>query len=178
MDRHTVASQLAAANVIVIIDFVSIILRGACVCARLLQLCLTPCSPINCNSLGSFVHEILQARILEGVALPSCRGSSPSRDQTHISFVFCFGRQVLCAVLSSFSHVRLFATPWTVAFQAPLSKGFSRQAYWSGLSCPFPRDLSNPGIEPQFSLIIGGFFTIWATRDHEHIIIIPFGAYR
>ena len=80
-----VASQLAAAIIIVIIDFVSIILRGACVCARLLQLCLTLCSPINCNSLDSFVHEILQARILEGVALPSCRGSSPSRDQTHIS---------------------------------------------------------------------------------------------
>ena len=50
-------------------------------------------------------------------------------------------------MLSRFSHVQLFATPWTVALQAPLSMGFSRQQYWSGLPCPFPRDLPNPGIE-------------------------------
>ena len=53
---------------------------------------------------------------------------------------------VLCA-LSCFSHVRLFATPWTVAHQAPLFMGFSRQEYWSGLSCPPPGDLLDPGIE-------------------------------
>ena len=41
------------------------------------------------------------------------------------------------------------ATPWTVAIQAPLSKGFSRQEYWSGSPFPSPRDLSNPGIEPR-----------------------------
>ena len=46
------------------------------------------------------------------------------------------------------SFVRLFATPWTIAHQAPLSMGFSRQEYWSGLSFPPPRDLPNPGIEP------------------------------
>ena len=46
------------------------------------------------------------------------------------------------------SHVRLFATPWTVAYQAPLSMGFSRQEYWSGLPFPSPGDLPNPGIEP------------------------------
>ena len=46
------------------------------------------------------------------------------------------------------SHVRLFATPWTVACQAPPSMGFSRQEYWSGLPFPSPGDLSNPGIEP------------------------------
>ena len=46
---------------------------------------------------------------------------------------------VLCVcVVSHFSHVRLFATPWTVARQAPLSMGFSRQEYWSGLPCPPP----------------------------------------
>ena len=43
------------------------------------------------------------------------------------------------------SHVQLFVTPWTVGFQAPLSTGFSRQEYWSGLSCPSPGDLPNPG---------------------------------
>ena len=46
------------------------------------------------------------------------------------------------------SHVRLFATPWTVAYQAPPSIGFSRQEYWSGLPFPSPGDLPNPGMEP------------------------------
>ena len=52
-----------------------------------------------------------------------------------------------CAEL--LSHVQLFATPWTVALQVPLSMGFSRQEYWSGLPCPSLGDLPNPGIEPQ-----------------------------
>ena len=46
------------------------------------------------------------------------------------------------------SHVRLFATPWTVAHQAPPSMGFSRQEYWIGLPFPSPGDLPNPGIKP------------------------------
>ena len=46
------------------------------------------------------------------------------------------------------SRVRLFATPWTVAYQAPPSMGFSRQEYWSGLPFPSPEDLPYPGIEP------------------------------
>ena len=48
-----------------------------------------------------------------------------------------------------FSRVRLFATLWTVAHQAPQSMRFSRQEYWSGLPFPSPGDLSNPGIEPR-----------------------------
>ena len=48
-----------------------------------------------------------------------------------------------------FSHVRLFVTPWTVARQAPLSMGFSRQGYWSGLPCPPPGDLPDPGIKSR-----------------------------
>ena len=50
--------------------------------------------------------------------------------------------------MSVLSHVRLFATPWTVAHQAPLSMGFSRQEHRSGLPFPSPGDLSNPGIKP------------------------------
>ena len=46
------------------------------------------------------------------------------------------------------SRVRLFATPWTVAYQAPPSTEFSRQEYWSGLPFPSPGDLPKPGIEP------------------------------
>ena len=51
--------------------------------------------------------------------------------------------------VKSLSRVRLFATPWTVAYQAPLSMGFSRQEYWSGLPFPSPGDLPDPGIEPR-----------------------------
>ena len=50
--------------------------------------------------------------------------------------------------MKSLSRVRLFATPWTVAYQAPPSMGFSRQEYWSGLPFPSPGDLPDPGIEP------------------------------
>ena len=61
------------------------------------------------------------------------------------------------------SRVQLFATPWTVACQAPLSIALSRQTYWSGLPFPIPGDLSNPGIEPESfasPALAGGFFTI------------------
>ena len=50
--------------------------------------------------------------------------------------------------VKSLSRVRLFATPWTVAYQAPASMGFSRQEYWSELLFPSPGDLPNPGIKP------------------------------
>ena len=51
--------------------------------------------------------------------------------------------------VKSLSHVRLFVTPWTVAYQTPPSMGFSRQEYWSGLPFPSPGDLPNPGIKPR-----------------------------
>ena len=64
---------------------------------------------------------------------------------------------VLCSEMSCntlkvkvklFSHIQLFVTSWTIAYQAPLSMGFSRQEYWSGLPLPSPRNLPDPGIEP------------------------------
>ena len=67
----------------------------------------------------------------------------------------------MCA--QSLSLVRLFVTPWTVACQAPLSMGFSRQEYWSGLPFPSTRDLPDPGIEPASSVspaLAGGFPTM------------------
>ena len=70
-------------------------------------------------------------------------------------------------VLSHFSHVGLFAIPQTVAHQAPLSMGFSRQEYWSGLPFPPPGDL-NPGItlgSLMFPSLVGGFFTPSATWE-------------
>ena len=83
-------------------------------------------------------------------------------------------RRVLCllqflvrvCVLSHFSRVQLFQTLWTVAHQAPLSRGFCRQEYWSGLLCPPPGGFPDPGIKPAFPkspALAGGFFTTGAT---------------
>ena len=58
--------------------------------------------------------------------------------------------------VKSLSRVRLLATPWTVAYQAPLSMGFSRQEYWSGLPFPSPGDLPDPGIESVSPTLAGG----------------------
>ena len=67
--------------------------------------------------------------------------------------------------VKSLSRVRLFATPWTVAYHTP-SMGVSRQEYWSGL--PFPsRGFSQPRDQTRVSCIVGRFFTVWATCGHE-----------
>ena len=62
----------------------------------------------------------------------------------------------------SFSCGQLFVTPWTVAHQTPLSVGFTRQEYWSGVPLPPPGDLPNPGLEPASPVspaLAGRFFT-------------------
>ena len=71
------------------------LLVHSCVCAKLLHSCLTLCDPVEDSPPGSSIHGILQARILEWVAMPSSRGSSRPRDRTHISYIFCIGRRVL-----------------------------------------------------------------------------------
>ena len=67
-------------------------------------------------------------------------------------------RACVCA-LSSFSRVQLFALIWTVAHQTPLSFGFYRQEYWSGLPFPFSGDLPDTRIKPMSSEMATGFFT-------------------
>ena len=57
-------------------------------------------------------------------------------------------------------HVQLFATLWIVARQAPLSMGFTRQKYWSGLPFPRPGDLSDSGIKPASPALVGRFFPL------------------
>ena len=66
-----------------------------------------------------------------------------------------------CAILSCYSRVRLFVTVWTVAHQAPLSMGFSRQEYWSGLPRPPPGTFPSQVLNPVSCIfcIVGGFFT-------------------
>ena len=93
---------------------------AAAAAAKSLQSSPTLCDPKDSSPSGSPVPGILQARTLEWVA---------------ISFSNAGKRKVKV----KFSHVRLFTTPWTAAHQAPLSMGFSRQEYWSGVPLPSPR---------------------------------------
>ena len=88
--------------------------------AKSLQSCPTLCDPIDGCPPVSPVPGILQARTLEWVA---------------ISFSNAWKGKVK---VKSLSHVRLLATPWTAAYQAPPSMGFSRQEYWSGVPLPSP----------------------------------------
>ena len=94
--------------------------RRAAAAARSLQSCPTLCDPIDGSPPGSPVPGILQARTLEWVA---------------IAFSNAWKWKVKVKPLS---HVRLLATPWTAAYQAPRSMGFSRQESWSGLPLPSP----------------------------------------
>ena len=75
-------------------------------------------------------------------------------------------------------RVRLFVAPWTVARQAPLSVGFSRQEHWSGLPFPSPRDLAGPGVKAASHMspaLADGFFTTSATWEAQHSQINPCG---
>ena len=85
------------------------------------------------------------------------------------------GKGALCCA-KSLHYVRLSVTLWTIALQAPLSVGFSRQEYWSGLPCPLPGNLPNPGIEPFFltsSALAGGFFITRATWEAQRLSKTP-----
>ena len=92
----------------------------AAAAAKSLQSCPTLCDPRDGSPPGSPIPGVLQARTLEWVA---------------ISFSNAWKWKVK---VKSLSHVRLFVTPWTAAYQAPPSMGFSRQEYWSGVPSPSP----------------------------------------
>ena len=101
----------------------SVCIEHAATAAKSLQSCPTLCDPIDGSPPGSPVLGILQARTLEWVA---------------ISFSNAWKWKVKVTLLS---RVLLFATPWTAAYQAPLSMGFSRQEYWSRVPLPSPKFL-------------------------------------
>ena len=126
------------------------------------QLCLTLWEPMDCCPSDSSVLRILQVRILEWVAISFSRGSFWLSDQTQVSCiagrfftVWATGKALRIKSLEgtwtfsftqnhilhaqSLSHVWLFAIPLTVACQARLSMGFSKQEYWSGLPFPSPK---------------------------------------
>ena len=100
-------------------------MSAAAAAAKSLQSCLTLCNPIDSSPPGSPFPGILQARTLEWVA---------------ISFSNVWKWKV-----KSLSRVRLLVTPWTAAYQAPPSMGFSRQEYWSGVPLPSPKSMSVTG---------------------------------
>ena len=110
--------------------------------AKLLQSCPTLCDPIDGSPPGSAVPGILQARTLEWVA---------------ISFSNAWKWKVK---VKSLNPVRLCVTPWTAAYQAPLSMGFSRQEYWSGVPLP-PPQMRPETLNIRVSL---GCFASWKWR--------------
>ena len=112
--------------------------------AKSLQSCPTLCNPIDGSPPGSPIPRILQARTLEWVGIS-------------------FSKKV-----KSLSCVQLFATLWSIAHQAPLSMGFSRQEYWTGLPFPSSRGSSQSRDRSQLSCIAGRCFNFWATREANH----------
>ena len=120
-------------------SLLSLNLPPAAAAAKSLQSCLTLCNPIDGSPPGCPVPAILQARTLEWVA---------------ISFSSAWKWKVK---VKSLSHVWLLATPWTAAYQAPLSLGFSRQEYWSGVPLP------SLNLLPSFIIDWSSIFTVCLT---------------
>ena len=106
---------------------------------------------LNWTSLwGSSVHGILQARILEWVAISFSRGIflthvlNPPFYSPSLAAGFLLTSATSLVVVQSLSHVQPFETPWTIACQAPLSMELSKLEYWSGLPFPSPGESSQP----------------------------------
>ena len=110
----------------------------AAAAAKLLQSCLTLCDPRDGSPPGSPIPGILQVRTLEWVA---------------ISFSSAWKWKVK---VKSLSHVRLFLTPWTAAYQAPPSMGYSSQEYWSGVPLPSPSSTIEFNIFKYFQYLLQG----------------------
>jgi len=95
----------------------------------------------SCSSTGFYVPKRRGTFLLQNIfSRGNCGNRVEKRFEVHFFFL---------DILSRFSHVQLFATLWTVAHQAPLSMGFSRQEYWGGLPFPSLGDPPHPGIKPM-----------------------------
>ena len=99
------------------------------------QSCLTLCDPMDCSLPGSSIHGIFQARVLEWGAI-AFSGVMPRQGKFWQKVSKKNSLQL--SSVQFLSRVRLLATPWTVAYQAPPSMGLSRQEYWSGVPLPSP----------------------------------------
>ena len=127
--------------------FTKLYFAAAAAAAKSLQSCPTLCDPIDISLPGSPVPGILQARTLEWVA---------------ISFSNAWKWKVK---VKSLSRVRLLATPWTSAYQAPLSMGFSRQEYWNGLPLP---SLKLFFTLQKLTENLGRFLYLWNSKRFFH----------
>ena len=126
--------------------------------AKSLQLCPTLCDPTDGSPPGSPIPGILQARTLEWVA---------------ISFSNAWKWKVK---VKSLSRVRLLTTPWTAAYQAPPSMGFSRQEYWSGVPLPSPRLTLTYTKKCDCFYYFRGFMTYQTPSHSAHPAFLEVGA--
>ena len=128
-------------------------------------ICLQNLKKIGFHSWGIFTHTIA----LVGIESASLRSSKIShtwwkrkiKPNTNFYHPLAIGLTGFKCICVGAQCVQLFAISWTGAHQAPLSMTFSRQEYWSGLPCPPPGDLPNPGTEPSSlasPALAGGFF--------------------
>ena len=120
--------------------------------------CTSPKHPVSCikpRLVIRFLHDIIH------VSMPFSQIIPPSPSPTESKRLFYTSVSLLLSHIQGYHYhlskfhiyvlscVWLFVTPWTIAYQAPPSIGFSRQGYWSGLPFPSPGDLPDPGIEPR-----------------------------
>ena len=124
----------------------------AAAAAKSLQSCPTLCDPIDGSLPGSPVPGIIQARTLEWVA---------------ISFSNAWEWKVK---VKSLSRVRLLATPWTAAYQAPPSIGFSRQEYWSGVPLPSLSSVTISQINHHLGKVQSTMFSVWRGLEVEEFL--------
>ena len=159
--------------------------RRAHACLRA-QSCLTLCDPTDCSLPGSSFHGILQARILEGVAISYFRGSSPPRDRTHFSWVSCIGRWMLyhCAPANPTKSTEDVITGWVSEWVSEVARlcptlcdpmdwslpassihGIFQARVLEWVAISFSRRSSRPRDWTWVSHIVGRRFTIWANRE-------------
>jgi len=163
-------------------------MQVSCIAGRFITVWATICYMPNMSlsTLHEFT-EFVQIIFLWGKYwhLPHFTGE---KTEAQNSYIICphslsqkrvnsgFKFRLRTCMLSCFTHVWLYATLWTVACQAPPSMRFSRQEYWSGLPCPPPGNLPNPGIKPTSltsPAVAGGFFTISATWEAHKLRPFP-----
>ena len=139
-----------------------------CVHATLLQSRPTFWDPVDYSLPGASVHGILQAWILEWVAMPSSSFSRPGIGPVLPAFAVGFFTQwttreafgVLCCCWSVAQSCPTLYNFMDLAHQTPLSMEFSRQESWSGLPFPSPRDLPDPGIKPRSPALLADYLAL------------------
>ena len=138
----------------------------------------------GCQSVSQFSHSVVSDSVTPGTAarqaflsitnsqgllkLMSAELVMPTISSSVIPSSCCFQLSQHHEV-KSLSHVRLFAMPWTVAYQVPPSMGFSRQEYGSGLPFPSPGDIPNPGIEPRSPTLYADIYHL----NHQEMLFTP-----